>query len=68
MQVLTTEMVKTKLDIALVIMNDIFQIRESNCIRRNYGEFQSHRLKTVHYSTETVSFLGPKLWSTFDQE
>ena len=31
-QVLVTVMRKTKLSIALVIVNNIFQIRESNCV------------------------------------
>ena len=32
LQVLVTVMRKTKLSIALVIVNNIFQIRESNCL------------------------------------
>lgn len=32
LQVLVTVMRKTKLSIALVIVNNIFQIRESNCV------------------------------------
>lgn len=68
LQVLVTEMFKVKLGIAPDIMNDIFRIRNRNYITRKNDEFQSHCVKTVHYGTETVSFLGPKLWSILPDE
>ena len=68
LQVLVTEMFKVKLGISPVIMNDIFKIRNCNYVTRNNSEFQSHCVKTVHYGTESVSFLGPKIWSILPQE
>ena len=68
LQVLVTEMFKVKLGIAPVIMNDVFHIRKKNYNTRKADEFQSHCVKTVHYGTETVSFLGPKIWSILPDE
>ena len=68
LQVLVTEMFKVKISVSPVIMNEIFQIRNCNYKTRNFSEFQSECVKTVHYGTETVSFLGPKLWSILPQE
>ena len=68
LQVLATEMFKVKLDIAPVIMNDVFRIRKNDYNTQKADEFQSHCVKTVHYGTETVSFLGPKLWSILPNE
>ena len=68
LQVLVTEMFKVKQGIAPAIMNDVFRIRKNNYKTRNAGEFQSHCVKTVHYGTETVSFLGPKIWSLLPEE
>ena len=61
LQVLLTEMFKVKLGIAPVIMNYVFRIRNNDYNTRKEDEFQSLCVKTVHYGTETVSFLGPKL-------
>ena len=61
LQILATEMFKVKLGIAPVIMNDVFRIRKNDYNTRKADEFQSHCVKAVHYGTETVSFLGPKL-------
>ena len=68
LQVLVTEMFKVKLGISPVIMKDIFQLRKCNYRTRNFDEFVSHCVKTVYYGTETVSFLGPKLWTLLPQE
>lgn len=32
---------------------------------RNDHTFRTYIVKTAHYRTETVSFLGPKIWSLF---
>ena len=68
LQVLVTEMFKVKMGISPVIMNDVFQSRNCNYITRNFSEFKSECVKTVHYGTETVSYLGPKIWSILPQE
>ena len=68
LQVLVTEMFKIKQGISPRIMSDVFQLRKCNYETRNFDEFVSHCVKTVHYGTETVSFLGPKLWKILPQE
>ena len=68
LQVLVTEMFKNKLGISPVIMNDIFQSRECSYNLRNKREYKQHCVKTVHYGTESISFLGPKLWAILPQE
>ena len=68
LQVLATEMFQVKLSIASVIMNDIFHIRKNDYNTRKADEFQLHCVKTEHYGTETVFFLGPKLWSILPKE
>ena len=49
-------------------MSDVFQTREASYNLRNMREFKTHCVKTVHYGTESVSFLGPKLWQLLPQE
>ena len=68
LQVLVTEIFKVKMGVSPVIMNEIFKIRNCNYKTRNFSAFQSECVKRVHYGTETVSFLGPKLWSILPQE
>ena len=68
LQVLVSEMFKVKMGVSPVIMNEIFQICNCNYKTRNFSEFQSECIKTVHYGMETVSFLGPKLWSILPKE
>ena len=68
LQVLATEMFKVKLGIAPAIMNDVFRIRKSDYNTQKADQLQSHCVKTVHYGTGTVSFLGLKLWSILPNE
>ena len=68
LQVLVTEMFKTKLEISPTIINDIFQTRECNYNLRTKRQFKSHCVKTVHYGTASLSFLGRKLWAILPQE
>ena len=68
LQVLVTEMFKFKMGLCPEIMNDIFQSRNCSYNIRNISEFKSNCVKTVHYGTESLSFLGPKLWTLLPQE
>ena len=68
LQVLVTEIFKTKFGISPTIINDIFQTRECNYNLRTKRQFKSHCVKTVHCGTESLSFLGPKLWRILPQE
>jgi len=68
LQVLVTEMFKIKKGISPEIMGDVFKPRECRYNLRNMSDFKSHCVKTVHFGTETVSFLGPKLWNILPNE
>ena len=50
-------------------MHEIFQIDDSNNfnLRKNRG-FKLGNPNTVHYGTETISVLGPKLWIILPDE
>ena len=61
-QLLAIEIYKVVNGISPEIMKEIFQLKES----RNYHTrfpFKSYNVKTVSYGTETLSFLGPKIWA-----
>ena len=68
LQVLVTEMFKVKNGIAPEIMNNVFQITESNYNFRKKTQFKTENVKTTHYGTETISNLGPKLWKLLPSE
>ena len=68
LQVLVTEMFKIKKGISPEIMGDVFKPRECRYNLRNMSDFKSHCVKTVHFGTETVSYLGPKLWNILPNE
>ena len=61
-QMLGTEIYKTLNGYAPKIMEEVFQIKENlrYCTR---FPFKSRNVRTVAYGTETLSFIGPKIWS-----
>ena len=61
-------MFKVKNGIAPEIMNNVFQITESNYNFRKKTQFKTENVKTTHYGTETISYLGPKLWKLLPSE
>ena len=58
---LATEISKAKCKIGPEITNDIFQFVEPNYNFR-YEKAKSVHIRTVHYGTETLTYLGPKIW------
>jgi len=63
------EMFKIKIGVAPELMKDIFE----PCVQSNYKfrgsrDFKSRSIKTVYYGESSLSFLGPKLWSTLPEE
>ena len=67
LQILATELYKVRNGLAPEIMNDVFQINPSIYNLRN-AEFKTENVKTVHYGTESLSFLGPKIWKLIPLE
>ena len=61
LQILATEMFKVRNGLAPEITNSVFQINPSVYNLRN-SEFKTENVKTVHYGTESLSFLGPRIW------
>ena len=69
LQILATEMFKVSNDTAPQIFADIFSSRShSNYNLRHQSQFNFPRVKTVYNGTETVSFLGPKIWELVPSE
>ena len=65
---LVTEMFKIKLGIAPKIMNDIFEFADQPYNLRNDFKIRTGNVNTVTYGTETVSFIGPRIWNTLPNE
>ena len=62
LQVLATEIFKTKNGYNPPLMNEIFRFLEPSYNLRNSNSLQRTNVKTVKYGTETLSWLGPKIW------
>ena len=60
---LLTEIFKVKMKLATEIMNEVFDIIESPYPLRNELRFNSRNIRTVRYGTETVAFVGSRIWS-----
>ena len=63
LQALAISMYKVKNDLSTEIMKEIFPLVESSYNLRNVPNFRNYPIKTVTYGSETVSFLGPKIWN-----
>ena len=68
MQVLATEMYKVKNQMAPEILNDIFQNRTSSYNLRNNSSFSIRQVHSVYHGTESLSFLGPKIWELVPED
>ncbi len=44
------------------IMNEVFQLKESSKYSTKFP-FKTTNIRTVTYGSETLSFMGPKIWS-----
>ena len=63
LQKLAIEMFKTYTGMAPQIMNEVFPRNYIlNYNLRRHPEFASRAINTVHYGSESLSFLGPKIW------
>ena len=67
LQILATEMFKVINGMAPEIISNIFQINTSVYNLRN-SDFKTENVRTVHYGTESLSFLGPKIWKILPSE
>ena len=56
-------MYKTKYELCPKIMLDLFKEVTHPCNLRNGLICVSYKIKIVRYGTETITYLGPKIWS-----
>ena len=63
LQMLATEMFKVFKKIPPKILNDIFIQKTANYDLRNNSFFHTRKVTSVYHGTESLSFLGPKIWN-----
>ena len=62
LQVLATELYKVRHGLAPELINDIFKKRNVTYNFRKNSTFETRNIKSVYYGSETISFIGPKIW------
>ena len=62
LQILATEMFKVYNNIAPPIITEIFNKRNPNYQLRHASHFSIPPVRSVYNGTESLSFLGPKIW------
>ena len=68
LQVLATEMYKVKNQMAPEILHDTFKIRTPTYDLRNNSYFSIRQVHSVYHGTESLSFLGPKIWELVPED
>ena len=68
MRRLFIELFKIKVNLALEIMNEVFDIIESTNLLRNKLRFKSQSICTVRYGIETAAFVDSRTWSYMSSE
>ena len=59
---LATELYKVHHGLVPELMNDIFKKRNVTYNFRKNSTFETRNIKSVYYGSETISFIGPKIW------
>ena len=68
-QVLPAEMFKTNKGISSFIMKGIFELgAEYPYSLRCIFEFSAQLVRTLFHDTESISYLGPKIWSLLPED
>ena len=63
LRALATEMYEIYHGISPIIMNKIFTLRHQNQYNlRNWTYFDAPKVKTVNHGSESVRYLGSKIW------
>ena len=62
LQILATEIYKTKNDLGPKIMKDTFHFTQKPYNFKNDPELQRRRNRTVYFGKESISSLAPKIW------
>ena len=61
-QLISIEMYKVKNNISPSSLSDFVDIRATTYNLRNKPDFQKNRGNTVHYGTESIRVIAPKIW------
>ena len=68
-QRLAIEMFKFYNGLSPPLMNNTFKLREENPYNlRNVSEFSRPMINSVYHGTESISFLGPKIWDILPEK
>ena len=62
LRVLATELYKVHHGLAPELTNDVFKKSNVTYNFRKSSAFETKNIKSVYYISETISFLGPKMW------
>ena len=62
LQILAMEMFKVYRNISLAIFSEIFHRRDINYNLRINSDFAMPNVRSVSYGSESISYLGPKIW------
>ena len=64
LQILATEMYKIKNDLSSLIVTKLFEQRnEQHYDLGNNSQFTIPSIRTVYHESESMLFLGPKIWN-----
>ena len=66
--IVAIEMYKVKNELCPKIMLELFKEVAHSYNLRNGLICSSYKIKTVRYGTETITYLGPKIWSIIPDE
>ena len=68
LQVLATEIFKARNNLSPPTVQNIFRTTEPAYSLRRDTIFESHRIQTQRYGIESLTYLGPKIWSQVPSE
>ena len=68
LRVFSNEMFNIKSNMALEFLNEIFQNRALPYNLRINSNFSSRQVHSVYHGTESLPFLGPKIWELFPED
>ena len=62
---LMIELYKIKNNLTPSLLHEIFKLKQTSCYNlRTVSEFEIPQVRTTNFGTESLSYLGPKLWET----
>ena len=68
-QRLAIEMLRFYNGLSPSLMNSIFKLRAENPPNlRHFSEFSRPMVKSIYHGTESISFLGPKIWDILPEK